>query len=68
MLAKLAKFHFLRHFCRFDVGQLHLSSLDLHESEIPTEPSFPFGLNVAGLGRVFETHQTRQTIWKYKDL
>ena len=70
-LAKLAEFRLFRHFCRFEVGQLgqlHPFLLRLREGKVPPEPSFPFGLKVVGLGRVFVTRQTRQTIWKYKDL
>ena len=59
MLAKLAKFHFFRHFCRFEVGQLgqlHPFSLYLREDEVPPEPSSVF----VGCGRVFEVPPTHR--------
>ena len=70
-LAKLAKFHFFRHLCRFEVGQLgqlHPSLLRLREGEVSPESSFPFGLNVAGLGRVFETIKSDKQSGKTKTL
>ena len=73
-LAKLAEFRFFRDFCSFEVGQLgqtgqvHPFLLRPREGEVSPESSFPFGLNVAGLGRVFETIKSDKQSGKTKTL